>query len=36
MKYRSSAFAAVPYGSGRASMRALYCLYCFFLLEATR
>src|SRR6266487_3473461 len=30
MKYRSSAFAAVPYGSGRASMRALSCLYCFF------
>src|SRR6476620_11013619 len=30
MKYRSSAFAAVPYGSGRASIRALYCLYCFF------
>src|SRR5262245_33033080 len=30
MKYRCSAFAALPYGSGRASMRALYCLYCFF------
>src|SRR6476469_3124088 len=30
MKYRSSAFATLPYGSGRASMRALYCLYCFF------
>ena len=30
MKYRWSAFATVPYGSGRASMRALYCLYCFF------
>src|SRR6478609_11352422 len=30
MRYRCIAFAAVPYGSGRASMRALYCLYCFF------
>src|SRR6476619_1871839 len=30
MKYRWSAFATVPYGSGRASRRALYCLYCFF------
>src|SRR5215468_3663439 len=30
MKYRSSAFATVPYGSGRASMRALSFLYCFF------
>src|SRR5512135_1065504 len=30
MKYRCSAFATVPYGSGRASMRALYRLYCFF------
>src|SRR5262245_2093114 len=30
MKYRCSAFATVPYGSGRASMRSLYCLYCFF------
>src|SRR6476620_8918144 len=30
MKYRSSALATLPYGSGRASMRALYCLYCFF------
>src|SRR6478752_6813580 len=30
MKYRCIAFAAVPYGSGRASMRALSCLYCFF------
>ena len=23
-------FATVPYGSGSASIRALYCLYCFF------
>src|SRR6478735_5324422 len=30
MKYRCIAFAAVPYGSGRASMRDLSCLYCFF------
>src|SRR6478609_6069929 len=30
MKYRCIAFAAVPYGSGRASMRAFSCLYCFF------
>src|SRR6478736_2179870 len=30
MKYRCIAFAAVPYGSGRASMRASSCLYCFF------
>src|SRR5262245_46728189 len=30
MKYRCSAFATLPYGSGRASTRALYCLHCFF------
>src|SRR6476469_5783778 len=30
MKYRCIAFAAAPYGSGRASMRAFSCLYCFF------
>src|ERR1700693_156996 len=30
MKYRHSAFATVRYGSGRASMRALSRLYCFF------
>src|SRR6478609_10833642 len=30
MKYRCIAFAAVPYGSGRSSMRAFSCLYCFF------
>src|SRR6478735_9092782 len=30
MRYRCIAFAAVPYGSGRVSMRALSCLYCFF------
>src|SRR6476620_7038776 len=30
MKYRCIAFAAVPYGSGRASMRAFSCRYCFF------
>src|SRR6476646_2063806 len=30
MKYRCIAFAAVPYGSGSASIRAFSCLYCFF------
>src|SRR5215471_3765038 len=30
MKYRHSAFATARYGSGRASMRALSRLYCFF------
>src|ERR1700731_1664217 len=30
MKYRHSAFATVRYGSGRASMRTLSRLYCFF------
>ena len=30
MKYRWNAFAVAPYGSGSASSRALYCLYCFF------
>src|SRR5215469_14342017 len=30
MKYRCSAFATARYGSGRAPIRALYCLYRFF------